>query len=193
MGSLTARLGITRLVLLLAVCAFSTGTALAQTPMASQGAACRAIVDNGARLACYDRVFAGDAATAALPQTPAPPASATPTAGDAVILSQAQSDEIRRQSFGFNIPALSAIFKGSKLRPAEETKRLFVKVTEIGQTRLGGLTFTVEGGAAWRQIDDVTLNVPPKVGDTVEIRKAALGSYFLIFRGQSAMRVHRDQ
>lgn len=193
MGSLTSRLGIMSLVLVIAVWSFSTGGALAVPPLRSPGATCRAIVDNTARLACYDRAFGGDATTVAPSQSPITSGSPTTTAGDTVVLTQAQSDEIRRQSFGFNIPALSAIFKGSRMSPAEETKRLFVKVTEVGQTRLGALTFTLEGGATWRQVDDVTLNVPPKVGDTVEIRKAALGSYFLIFRGQAAMRVHRDQ
>ena len=181
------------LALILATTPWAAGLAKAQTKMGSLGSECRTIIASAARLACYDKDF-GTAvgAESALSAALAPP-DKEGAAGDEVVLNRAQSEEIRRQSFGFNIPALSSVFKASKNHPPEDNRRVLVKVSEVRLNGLGNLTVTVEGGAVWRQIDDVSLSIPPRPGDTIEIRKAALGSYFLIFRGQSAVRVHRDQ
>ncbi len=38
----------------------------------------------------------------------------------------------------------------------------------------------LEDGAVWTQVDATELFVDPKVGDTVRIKKASLGSYLMV-------------
>jgi len=55
----------------------------------------------------------------------------------------------------------------------------------------GKWIFELEGGAVWAQTDNETLGRQPAKGSKVEIRKAAMGSYFLKSDGQRAVRARR--
>ncbi|MDB5433045.1 MAG: hypothetical protein JWP35_4161, partial [Caulobacter sp.] len=52
--------------------------------------------------------------------------------------------------------------------------------------------FRLETGAVWRQADDNLLLHKPHEGSTADIRKGALGSFFMKVDAEQAIRVHRD-
>lgn len=138
---------------------------------------CRAVADTAARLACYD------AAAARLDEAEAK--------GDLVILDRAQSQQARREAFGFSIPSFDLFNRGE---PAERLNRASFKVVRAWEIGAGGLwAMELDSGAVWRQTDGNKLSRRPKPGSTVEIRSAALGSYFMNVDGQTAIRVKRDR
>ena len=55
----------------------------------------------------------------------------------------------------------------------------------------GKWSLELEDGAVWVQTESATLGRRPKDGSTVEIRKAAMGSYFINIDGQRAIRAKR--
>ena len=138
---------------------------------------CRTVADTAARLACYD------AAAARLDEAEAK--------GDLVILDREQTQQARREAFGFSIPSFDLFNRGE---PAERLNRASFKVVRAWEIGAGGLwAMELDSGAVWRQTDGNKLSRRPKPGSTVEIRSAALGSYFMNVDGQTAIRVKRDR
>ncbi|HEX6866645.1 MAG TPA: hypothetical protein VF122_05385 [Caulobacteraceae bacterium] len=138
---------------------------------------CRAVTDTAARLACYD------AAAARLDEAEAK--------GDLVILDRNQTQQARREAFGFSIPSFDLFNRGA---PAEKMDRAEFKVVRAWEfNNTGQWAMELDSGAVWRQTDQETLSRRPKPGSTVEIRSAALGSYFMNVDGQRAIRVKRDR
>ena len=90
------------------------------------------------------------------------------------------------------ILALEGVVGGyGKLTVLNETSFKVARAWEIGA---GGLwAMELDSGAVWRQTDGNKLSRRPKPGSTVEIRSAALGSYFMNVDGQTAIRVKRDR
>jgi len=136
---------------------------------------CRAITDGPSRLACFDK------AVGAMDQAQ--------TSGDLVTIDREQRKAVRRQSFGFSLPALAIFDKSDK---PEEADHLVAKVASATQLASGKWQVTLEDGAVWRQTDDAELYKRPHAGSTADIRKGVLGSYFLKLDGQQAVRAHRD-
>ena len=147
------------------------------TPTAVQAVLdCRALSDDAARLACYDRAVT---AMAKAEQS-----------GDLVSLDRAQRRAARRQAFGFQLPTLSFLDRGEK--PADLDK-IDETLASAWQTSGEKWVFRMQDGAVWRQIDDEFLSRKPHEGSRVEIRRAMLGSYMLSVDGQPGLRVHRDE
>ena len=136
---------------------------------------CRALKDDAARLACYD------AAVAAM--------GAAESKGDLLTLDQEQRRTVRRQAFGLTFPSFALFDKGE--RP-EEADRLTAKIAGLSRMPRGEWVIRLDDGAVWRQIDDEELHREPKVGSTVVIRRASLGSFMMNIDGQPSIRVHRD-
>lgn len=137
---------------------------------------CRKLSDDPARLACYDaRAGAMDQAEAK---------------GDIVVVDREQARTVRRQAFGFSLPSLDLFQRGEA--PGEVDKVL-LKV-ESARRDGGGKWVLRLDGQVWRQIDTAELTRDPKVGATVRIRRASMGSFLLSPEGSnSAIRVHRDE
>lgn len=136
---------------------------------------CKAKTDNAERLACYD------AATATLGEAE--------KKGDIVVVDREVAKAARRQAFGFSLPSLD-IFKGAEEKP-EEADQLSTVVTSAYRGGDGKWVFELEGGAMWVQNDNEPIDRQPKKGSKVEIRKAAMGSFFLKSDGQRAVRARR--
>lgn len=159
---------------------------LAATPVAAQpqpeGRAaqfqslldCKAKVDGAERLACYD------AAVGAL--------AGAEQKGDIVVVDREQAKAVRRQAFGFNLPSLAMFERTEK---PEEINRMTGQVADAYRGGDGKWVFELEGGAVWAQTDSETLGRQPRKGSKVEVRKAAMGSYFLNSDGQRAVRARR--
>jgi hypothetical protein len=160
------------------------GAAAAKDVKVSEGRAaafkavtdCRAMSDPTARLACYDD------AVSKLDQAEA--------SGQVVVLDRAAAKEVKRQAFGFSIPSISLFSKGDK---EEEVDRLTDTLKSARERADHRWVFTLSDGQVWRQIDTSQFVNDPKAGDSVEIKRAALGSYVLKVDGkQPAVKVHRD-
>lgn len=163
-----------------AAVALSAGGAWAATDRAAVFQAvvdCRAIAEPNARLACYDT------AAARLQEAEAK--------GDVVVLDRAQTQQARREAFGFSIPSFDLFNRGEA---AEKLDRASFKVARAWQSGPNGQwVLELDSGAVWRQIDTETVYPKPKAGSTVEIRSAALGSYLANIDGRRAIRVKRDR
>jgi hypothetical protein len=136
---------------------------------------CKAKTDPAERLACFD------AATASLGEAE--------KKGDIVVVDREMAKAARRQAFGFNLPSLD-IFSRAEEQP-EEADSLTAAVQRAYRGGDGKWVFELEGGAVWAQNDNEGLFREPHGGSRVEIKKAAMGSYFLKLDGQRAIRARR--
>lgn len=137
---------------------------------------CRFIADGGQRLACYDAA-----------------ASAFDTAekqGDVVVIDREQVGVARRQLFGFQLPAMPDLFqRGAQPDTLESIE---TTLTRAGQYGDGKWTFTLADGSVWRQIDSEPVRFRDRAGQSVRVRRAALGSFLLTVDGSRAVRVRRQ-
>lgn len=170
-----------RVAVLAAGAVFAVSAALAQTGAAELPAGvkrvldCRQVQPDAARLACYD------AAVAELAKLL--------TTGQVVSVDQEQVKKVQRQAFGFRLPSLDLFSHGEKAPPP--VTQVSGLVEQARQNAEGKWVLTLEDGAVWAQIDSEKLVRWPKKGSKVEIRKAALGTYFLNVDGQRAIRAER--
>ena len=135
--------------------------------------ACAAETSDEHRLACYDRSVAPRVKPRAAATATAPAAAVTPPPAEA-----AESD------FGARNGPLDA------RRYAREPKQVTAAVSGVEQRRSGLLVITLDNGQTWIQ-NQAAEYFPLKVGDTVQIRSAALGSYMLFAPSKRATRVTR--
>ena len=142
---------------------------------------CRPMTDAAARLACYD------AAAARLDEAEA--------SGQVVIVDKEQARQVRREVFGLQLPSLDIFGRAAKTPGAapEEVDRIVETVKSASRQADGRWVLELETGAVWRQIDASELANDPHPGSKVDIRNAALGSFFMKVDGQPAIRVHRDR
>lgn len=139
---------------------------------------CRGVQGAEARLACYDREVAAF--------------GAAEKAREVVVYDREQIRKTRRSLFGIALPDLN-IFGGRKDDGAEseEVSQLESTIRAISQSGNNRYVFTLEDGARWAQIDDRELSATPRAGQTVRIRRAAMGSYLANIGGNTAIRVRR--
>lgn len=142
---------------------------------------CQGKTDPAERLACYDTAVAAMVAAS--------------SEGEVRVVERAEVREARRKLFGLAIPDLG-IFGGRGDKPdAEEAEEFTTLNTTITGVRTGSGTYilvTAEG-ALW-QLDEVPPRLmKPKVGQTLEIKKGALSSYFLRIDGQKGVKGRRVQ
>lgn len=136
---------------------------------------CRKVADNVARLACYDAV------AAEIDQAEAK--------GDIVVVDREQARGVRRQAFGFHMPAITLFERGE--RP-EEVNTVTGTVSAARVNAAGKWVVRLEDGAVWSQVDTSEVPFPPKPGMPVRIRKASLGSYMMTV-GKVSFRAHREE
>lgn len=167
---------------------------------------CAALGDDAERLACYDRIFrapagtvpavtgaASTAAGAAATTTPAPAAKSGVATDAAAVLAPAASAAAPaatspQDDFGLTEAAKRA-------REPEETRGKLLDsisgtVAKVARQPAGELILTLENGQVWTQLE-VDPRARVAVGDTVTIRKAALGSHLLVTANRYATRVRR--
>lgn len=137
--------------------------------------ACGEVADLGQRAACYD------AALAAF--------SSAVKAGDVMIVRRKEAQEAQRSAFGLNLPALTIFDRsGADAAPLES---ITGEVGRAHRDQTGKWVVVLTDGAVWRQIDSESISPGPRAGSKVEIRKAALGSFFMKVDGQRGVRARR--
>ncbi len=164
----------------LVVAAFLGGAeAVAQTPATtplSQIYACADQTDDAARLQCYDQAAAQ---LRAAEQT-----------GQVLAVDREQVAALERESFGFQLPSLSSMLPNFNGAP-QQIERVETQVERVLSLADGRHTFVLANGQSWTQIEPRSVsNV--RAGDSIAIRRAALGSFMLSPEHGAAHRVRRS-
>lgn len=141
------------------------------TVSATESHPCASVVDPNERLACYDEAF--------------PPA---------VNARAAETSEAKRarqlQEFG-----LSGVQQRARETEQEREARpdqIEAKISTIYSSSTGERIVTLENGQLW-MLTEVSTKGYLRIGDTVVIRKAAMGSFMLVTPGKIALRAKRIQ
>jgi hypothetical protein len=185
---------------------------------ASEDAArrCSGMGDDRARLACYDSIFrkpgagtgSGSAATSSAAATGASAAAAAVPAASAVPASAASVPAISVPSVtASTAPATATPVNpqddfglteaAKRARDPEKAKEtmpesITQEVAAVTRKKDGELVVTLANGQVWTQLE-TDRRARVSVGDTVTIKRAALGSYLLVTESKLATRVRRTR
>lgn len=149
--------------------------------------ACAAIADVAARVACYDAASLPPAgAVVAGAGSSAPPlaaaASPPPSAPRQAAVAPAAPT-------GFGSETLPAT---REARAAQQDEALEIAVSAVREVQPGIAELTLGDGAQWRLTDAASFSYDlPRRGDMVRLQRGALGSFYLHFKGQRALRIQR--
>jgi hypothetical protein len=136
-------------------------------------AACRAVADPAARLACFDKTAA--ALIAARERK------------DVVVLDREEVRKTRRSLFGFTLPRIKLFGDGED--DAEAIKELTGTAASVVPAERDFYAVKLDDGSRWQTIE--AARFPPKAGQTVRIKRAAMGSFMAAFNGGRWVRVKR--
>ncbi|MED5546214.1 MAG: hypothetical protein VYD90_13270 [Pseudomonadota bacterium] len=179
------------------------GAALALTPLAAGAqesgeppaalrglAQCRALGDDAARLACFDKESAALLA-----------ASDT---GAVAIVDEDEARQVRRSLYGFAVPEIGIFSKtrSAKAETAEadseeeardgDEDTLVSTITKVEGLPRGYYRVTIaEADAVWETTTKRRSASAPKVGDSVEFEAAAFGTYWMRLNGHMGVKAHR--
>ncbi len=151
---------------------------------------CAAIGEDRARLACYDAIFRKPAAPVA--SAAAPDAAATPVAvvGPAAAAGTVAASAAASPEADFGLTDAAKRARDPEKAKEEMPESITGKVAAVARRPAGELTVTLENGQVWTQLT-VDQRVRVAAGDTVTIRKAALGSHMLVTANRYGTRVRR--
>jgi len=136
---------------------------------ASATHACASFEDSTARLACYDRAFGAPLKTTSKP-------------------AESQIEE----QFGFNPVQVQKQQQAVATDAAPVDEKIMATIKRVGKQPTGEFIATLDNDQVWVQRESNSRAVLA-VGESVTIRKAALGSYFLITADGVATRVRRQK
>jgi len=147
---------------------------------------CRDLTDDHARLACYDAAVDRSRKSA----DPGPEPSAENTAGSTAAEPAATAASLSQEDlFGKTSKEIERSVE--QATGGERIDSLSATVTRLRKFGYDKVLITLENGQLWKQIDASSLRL--RVGDTVEIERAALGSFILRKPGNRRwMRVSRE-
>jgi hypothetical protein len=136
---------------------------------------CRTIESDRERLACLDRGVAALAAARA----------------DSGLTAQTRDDQAQRRQAQFGLAPEGAVppRRAERKDAPPVVQELNSTVTRVVATGRDRLTVTLADGSVWRTTEPARSE--PEAGDSVRIRRAALGSYLATFAGGRAVRIER--
>lgn len=141
--------------------------------------ACKTIEDAEARLACYDEGVGR--------------VEQAQSTGELVAIDKEAAEQIKRDSFGFNIPSLPKFAFPKLGTDGREDEFVTLEVENYRIRPRGEYVFYTSNGQTWEQTDG-TIRRVPKGGFTLEIKPAALGSYLARIDGEGrSFRVKRRE
>ncbi|EXS68803.1 hypothetical protein [Sphingobium sp. Ant17] len=141
---------------------------------------CRSVAQDAERLACFDRqVGAIDAAA---------------QRDEVVVLDKSELNKTRKTLFGFSFPKLPFLGGGeaddsseAKVEGVDQIEAVIASVRSLGY---GKWQIGLEDGAVWATTEAMTAR-DPKVGQTIELKRAAMGSFMGKVAGGRAVRMKR--
>lgn len=135
--------------------------------------ACRNIAEAAARLDCYDK------ATAEIERAR--------SANELVLIDKAGIRKTKRSLFGFTLPNLP--FFGDKEGNKEAVEELQTSFASLRALGYGKWQFTIPEGGIWQTTE--ALNIQPKPGQEITLKKGMAGGYWLRIGKGIACRVKR--
>lgn len=138
--------------------------------------ACRDIADSAGRLACFDKAVATLAAAR--------------DKKEVVVLDRAEVQKTRRSLFGFMLPRIKLFGGGDDDDNAEDIKEINGSVAGVSAVAGDRWTVTLDDDTRWITTESAR-GFPPRAGETVRIRRAALGSYDASFNKRRTIKVRR--
>ena len=138
--------------------------------------ACQQQTDATQRLACYDSAVAR--------------LTAATDSGELRLLDEAEVRTTRRGLFGFTLPKIGLFGSGSD--GEEELTKLDSTVTAVRRVGRGEWHLTIEEGSVW-SVRNPSRRFRPGVGDSIELERAALGSYWVRLNGKLGEKGRRVQ
>jgi hypothetical protein len=159
--------------------------------------ACMSESDPTQRLACFDRESArltqesAPVARRADPPASSPPAAAPTAAPAAPVAAVPAPTQSAEDKFGYRGNIARAELDKKNAEERQGFEQLTAKVAELGTMPHRELLLTLDNGQVWQQKPgDRAMRI--KVGDTVTIRRASLGSFLLTSEAANgSMRVTR--
>lgn len=133
--------------------------------------ACRVIVDNAARLACFDKAAAAT--------------SVAQSSGELLVLDRKKVVANKRAQFGLTQPTAEILGggadKATEVKQLDTTIRIAKPATSTGRWNM-----QLADGSVWQTIDPVPF--PPETGASIIVRQATLGGYrATIAKGRSIL------
>lgn len=136
---------------------------------------CQSIEDDSQRLACFDAQVAG--------------LVAANEAGDVRLVDREDVRRTRRQLFGFSVPDVGILQGDGKDAEAGDTLTTTITSVRYGPRRR--IEFTTSEGARWRISRAPRRLRTIEAGDSVEFKKASLGTFFIRIDGQMGVKGKR--
>lgn len=163
------------LILLAGTTVADADTPPGRTPAFQHLIDCRALKDDAARLACFDRAAASlDDAVAKK---------------EVVIVDKQQVREAKRGLFGLSLPSFHLFGRGDE-QDAEEVAQIEGKIVSATPD-VDGWRIKLDDGSVWTQTDGKPTFKNPKPGVSVVVRRGALGSYILRVDNAPGVKVRR--
>ena len=158
----------------------------------SDGASCVAMNDDAARLACYDRAYGrnADGKTAATATSGAAAAAAPAPATAARVAPAPAAPKDPVAEFGLTEAAKQAKDPAKAAAAEAAPTSVTAKVISVRFRKYGEFVVTLDNGQVWEQNEPMPSAIV-RVGDTVTVKKAVLGSYTLVTAARVATKVHR--
>ena len=167
--------------------------------LSGQVLACRDIAPDAARLTCFDRM-AATVAPARVSPAPEPSRLAAPAASARVspapessrLATPAVKDALDPQrTFGLShdkIVAREASAAGVRVK---DLSHITARVVRILQAPNRAAIFDLDNGQVWKQSEPDGTDIFAKAGDSVEISRGFLGSYWLVTPSSQRLNVIR--
>jgi hypothetical protein len=183
----------TRTLLLILVAAFVARPALADESIEDKLRACANETDDAARLACFDKATKPAKPPAPVAAEAAPTPAAEPVAAEAAPTPAAEpvAAEAAPTPAPAPTPAVDPVADfGNDAKKEDEITEISATVVEVRKRTRGQYVVTLDNGQVWTEKDaEPYLRI--KVGDTIRIKRVAMGGYRLVGRGNRATAVVR--
>jgi hypothetical protein len=139
---------------------------------------CQSKTDPNERLACFDSAVASIVSAS--------------SEGEVRVVDREEVRQTRRKLFGFALPDFGIFGSNDNEEPTQEDEFASLQTTITGvRAASGTYVITTQEGAQW-QLDEVPSRLMrPKPGQSLEIKKGALSSYFLRINGQKGVKGRR--
>ncbi len=136
---------------------------------------CRDIADPQERLACFDREVAR--------------VYEAQNSRELVIADREQVQKTKRGLFGLKLPKIGLFSGGDDEK--DEVNEISATLASARKMQNGRYIFELDDGVRWIQTESVSGYQRYETGDTIVIKKAALGSFKAKVNGKRAVRVRR--
>lgn len=141
--------------------------------------ACQTISIDLERLQCFDKVSKSLLAAA--------------EEGDLSVVNREEVRKTRRKLFGFTLPDFGIFGRSEKAREKDKLEEIEVLNTTVASSRSSsdGLEVTTAEGAIWLIPSPPRRLMTPKAGQSIELTKGSLSSYFMRINGQGGVKARR--